>query len=152
MLHTSLIPLSCPRPPHTHTQVPPPTFSPPPRGESVVQFFSPFSRPPSPRDGGCHYARLLPPQPTRAFPRTPSPPPREIRARRASAGLSRMLTHIRPTSAFALARLARDAHSPPPQERNPCVTTYGPGPAGPTPALLYPRADQEDIPHGLAVV
>ena len=88
---------------------------------------------------GMSLSAPSPPQPTRAFPRPPSPPPRVIRARQASAGLSRMLTHLRPTSALALARPARDAHSPPPQERNPCVTTYGPGPAGPTPALLYPR-------------
>ena len=112
---------------------------------------SPSFSVPSPRHGdawrrdspstpwGMSLSAPSPPRPTRALPRPPSPPPRETRARRASASLSRMITHLRPTSALALARPARDAPSPPPQERNPCVTTYGPGPAGSTPARLYPR-------------
>ena len=137
---------------HTLTQVAGNFPSPTPTsgvGESRSVFQSLLT--PSTR-WGMSLSAPPPPRPTRALPRPPSPPPRETRARRASASLSRMLTHLRPTSALALARPARDAHPPPPQERTPCVTTYGPGPAGPTPALLYPRADQEDIPHGLAVV
>ena len=145
-LPPSLIPLSCPRPPPAQVSGTPPHHH-HLGGERVAQFFSPFSTPWGCVEKGLALhamgdvtKRAFPPcRPTRALPRPPSPPPRVIRARQASAGLSRMLTHLRPTSALALARPARGAHPPPPQERNPCVTTYGPGPAGPTPALLYPR-------------
>ena len=142
--HSSLL---SPPSTHTHRSRAPPTTTTTSGGERVAQFFSPFSTP-----WGCVEKGLAlhamgdvtkrafpPPRPTRALPRHPSPPPRETRARRASASLFRMITHLRPTSALALARPARDAPSPPPQERNPCVTTYGPGPAGSTPAQLYPR-------------
>jgi hypothetical protein len=98
-LPPSLIPLSCPRPLHTQVPGTPPPPPPPPRGGESRSVFQSLLTP------STRWRMSL-----SGLPRPPSPPPSETRARRASASLSRMLTHLRPTIAHALARPARGRH------------------------------------------